>query len=139
MPKYKPIRAIRYEHLRASGFLNKEAMILSKVPQNIPYVREMMSDRRFILKKAEREGYTPKDYQLEIEKLYSDNNWSNYGIIAGKRLLKLDASAIYKMLREYEERWKNEHDEFRSPWVKRQKRNRNFENLFEKSFQQFRD
>ena len=136
----KTLRTRRYEKLKQSGFLDGEAFVLSRISQSVPYIREMMADRRYTLRQAEKEGLNKTDYIKTIKKLYDDRGWSEYAIINNKRMIKLDPRAIYKMLREYEELWKNEHDDaFRSPWVKKQKKHRNFEKLFERNFNQFHD
>lgn len=141
MPRYKPIRQKRYEKLRKAGFLPAEAHIFSRVPEKVPYLRAMVQDRKIILNKAIKRQVTEKKYRETIEKLYKKKGWSEYAIIANRRKYKMNASAFYKMLREYEDKFKDEKGSsaFKSPWVKKQKTTRDFEKKFDKAFQQFHD
>lgn len=141
MPRYKPIRARRYEDLRKSGFLSQEASILSKVPGYVPYLKELKHDRKSILNRAIKNNYTNAQYRKEIADLYDKNNWSEYAVIANQRLLRIDASAVYKMLREYEDKWKDEHgtQAFKSPWVKKQRDYVAFSRKFDNMNKMFHD
>jgi hypothetical protein len=138
MSRYKPIRSKRYETLRAAGFLAAEAHVLSKVPSKVPYLRMMMQDRKVILNRAIKKEYTQAKYKEAITKLYKVKGWSHNATIASKKQYQMNASAYYKMLREYEERYKDEKGSqaFKSPWVKKQKTfqdfSRKFDNLYNK-------
>lgn len=143
MPRYRPIRQKRYEKLRNAGFLANEAHVLSRIPEKVPYLRILVQDRKILYNKSIKKQYTLQQYRARIEKLYKKNGWSEYAIIANKRLYKLNASAIYRMLREYEDKYKDEKGSqaFKSPWIKKQRDFREFTKKFDKTFneQQFHD
>ena len=132
---YKPIRQRRYEKLRKSGFTRMEASTLSKIPEHIPYMAALRHDRRRDLREALKKGLTESQYELLVVRLYKQKGWSQYGIQANVELNKMDNRAVYKMLREYEDKYKDDKGQtaFKSPWVKRQKDFINFKSKFEKT------
>lgn len=137
MAKYKPVRQRRYEKLRGSGFLASEAHILSRVAEKVPYLQSLVADRKILFRKAISKNYTQVQYKAAVEKMYKLKGWSEYAIIASKRVYKLDASAIYKMLRDYETKYKDDkgNQAFKSPWVKKQKVFQEFSKKFERTYQ----
>jgi hypothetical protein len=136
MPHYKPIRQKRYENLRKDGFLPKEAHLLSRVPEKVPYLRALKQDRRIILARAIKKGDTQDTYKARITKMYKVKGWGYTGTNANKRIYEFNASAVYKMLREYEDRYKDEKGSnvFKSPWIKKQKVFAEFSRKFDKAF-----
>lgn len=141
MPNYKPIRLQRYEKLRRSGFTKLEARTLSKIPENTPYVKIMRQARAKDLKLAIKKGLTEAQYDKLILDLYKQKGWSQIGLNADIPVHKMDVRAVYKMLREYEDKYKDDQgmQNFKSPWVKKQKQFTDFSNKFDKTVQVFRD
>jgi hypothetical protein len=143
MPNYKPIRSKRYEHLRSVGFLHGEAQVLSKVPEKTPYLRAMKQDRKILFGKAIQRTYTQAQYKTMIEKQYKLKGWSHVETQGNRKVYKMCAAAYYRMLREYEDRYKDEKGSqaFKSPWIKKQKVFQDFSRKFDKAFdeKQFHD
>jgi len=110
---FRTRRQNRYSRLRSAGFLPFEARAMSKVPLRVcPYMKQLAKDRYKDFLKAKAEGMTRAGWQDKIKKLYSDNHW----LRAGKRRIEADP---WKMLREYEDRWKDKNPQYTSPWQKR--------------------
>jgi hypothetical protein len=134
--KYKPVRGVRYEHLRKAGFLHIEANILSKVPTKVPYLKDMINDRKEVYTKAKAEGISYVKYRQRIADIYDKAEWSKYGTMGNKTLMRMDKFAIYKMLRFYQDLWENEHGTFDSPWRHKQRTYQQFTSKFDRTFQQ---
>jgi hypothetical protein len=138
---YRPVRNRRYEKLRKSGFTKLEASILSKVPEYVPYMAALRHDRRRDLRQAQAKNLSQPEYEKLVSNLYKLKGWSEYGLNASIPLHKMDNKAVYKMLREYEDKYKDDQggQAFNSPWVKRQKDFRDFSKKFNNSVKQFHD
>ena len=112
------------------GFMPGEARPLSRVPFKIaPYTKEMFRDRQKMVKKvnADMKGASKtaiaKELEARIKKLYDTNRWTSLG----KRGIYRDP---WKMLRDYEDRWRDKFPQYTSPW---QPRRRDFVNYVGKA------
>ena len=110
---FRTRRQHRYLVLRDAGFLPFEARALSKVPTRIcPYMRHLIADRKAMFLDAKQTHATNKQYENRIKALYNTNKW----LSAGKLRIQADP---WKMLRDYEDRWRAKQPEYTSPWQKR--------------------
>ncbi len=110
---FKTRRQNRYSALRKAGMLPFEARPLSKVPVRVcPYMKQLTKERYQDFLKAKAEGATRTGWENRIKKLYSDNRW----LRAGKRRIEADP---WKMLREYEDRWRARFPQYTSPSEKK--------------------
>jgi len=112
---FKTRRQQRYQKLRDNGFLPFEARELSKVPAKVPYFKEIVKERRKILREAYKAKSTKKSYEEQIKDKYSKNGWIR-GTKSGKR--RLDP---WQLMRAYEDDYKQQHPAYDSPWKKKQK------------------
>ena len=127
---FRTRRQNRYLKLRNAGFLPGEARPLSRVPfKRAPYTKEMFADRQKMVQKvvADMKGASgtaiAKELERRVKKLYDTNRWTT----AGKRRIYRDA---WKMLRDYEDRWRDKFPQYTSPW---QPRRRDFVNYVAKA------
>jgi len=110
---FRTRRQARYLRLRNSGFLPFEARALSRVPTKIcPYMRQLIVERLEYLRAAQESGATKTQYEDKVKRLYKDEKW----LRAGK--IRVDADP-WKMLRDYEERWRVKNPQYTSPWEKK--------------------
>ena len=110
---FRTRRQARYSWLRERGMLPFEARAMSKVPVRVcPYMKQLTKERYQDFLKARAEGATRTGWENRIKKLYSDNRW----LRAGRRRIEADP---WKMLREFEDRWKDKNPQYTSPWQKR--------------------
>ena len=130
---YKIRRETRYLSLRQHYFLRFEARPLSKIPTRVcPYLREMIKDRERDAKKALKMGWTVRKFEASIRELYRLEGWVKKNR-AGK-----EVGDPWKMLREYEEKWKAKNPKYTSPWMKRWKDWRDSQKKMERTLQQQR-
>ena len=123
---YRTRRETRYMKLRNAGFLRFEARPLSKVPSKVcPYLRAMMEERRDWLRKEQKAGKTLKEYEAEIRELYRAKDWTK------KNRVGKTVADPWKMLREFEDKWKDKQPQYTSPWQGRQKKWRDFQRMLE--------
>lgn len=107
-------------HARAlqHGFMPYEADVLAKVPLTTPYVRSLYKERR-----EEYEAYAKDHSEAEwadyIRKRYESKGW----LTAGKFDIIYDA---WKMIRDYEHRFRARFPQYESPWEKRTRSRGNF-------------
>lgn len=128
---FRTRRQKRYENLRNNGFLPFEARVLSKVPRKVPYMPPLIANRAKLQVKAKKEEWSQKRYEDYIKKLYKDRGW--LGLTrTGK--VKYDT---WQMLRESEDRYRNKHPEYSSPWLKKQKVWRDFVAKFERTVEKY--
>lgn len=121
---FRTRRQQKYERLRLSGFLPFEARVLSKVPVRIcPYMKELMKERRAMFQKARADGATRAQWENLIKGKYNTNKW----LSAGRRRIEADP---WKMLRDFEDRFRDKNPEYTSPW---QKRVRDWQNFLRKA------
>ena len=116
---FRTRRQNRYIKLRGLGFHPYEARPLSKVPFKIaPYMKEMFYDRQKMVKevnaamKGASKTAITRELEARVRKFYGDNRW----LTAGKRKIYYDP---WKMLRDYESRWREKFPGYVSPWEKR--------------------
>lgn len=110
---FKTRRQNRYSQMRRAGFLPFEARPLSKVPFAIcPYLRRLIREREGELGKARRQGATQRQWEDHIKGRYAANRW----LRAGKKKIEADP---WRMLRDYEDKWKAKQPQYTSPWQKR--------------------
>lgn len=108
-------RQNRYTKLRQSGFLPFEARPLSRVPFKIcPYMRQLIRDRQADFLEAKREGATRAQYENQIKEAYGKNKWLTER--ETKKGVKYIEADPWKMLRDYEDRFRDKHPEYESPW-----------------------
>lgn len=111
----------RFEKLTKAGFLDTEARVLSKVPTNVPYMKGLIAERQALFNKAKKRDMTKGEYERRIKLKYHAKGWTEYGRMGDKHLRKFNQSAVWKMLRAYEDRYKDDHPSYKSPWIPRQK------------------
>ena len=117
----KTRRQNRYTKLRNAGFLPFEARPLSKVPfKTCPYMRQLIRERREEARQAIKEGLSRRQWEDFIKARYGKNNWTSY-----TRTGKVKADP-WKMLREYEDRWRNRQPDYTSPWEDKYRKWRDF-------------
>ena len=117
---FRTRRQQKYTKLRASGFLPFEARPLSKVPVRVcPYMKHLTKERREMFQKARAAGMTRIQWEGLIKEKYNTNKW----LRAGRIRIEADP---WKMLREFEDRWKDKNPQYTSPWEKRWKDWQNF-------------
>ena len=110
---FRTRRQQRYTKLRAVGFLPFESRALSKVPvKTCPYIGHLIEDRYKMFTEAQRDKVTAQQYENRIKALYRDNKW----LRAGKVRIEFDP---WRMLRDYEDRWRAKQPQYTSPWQKR--------------------
>jgi len=128
----KTRRQTRYAFLRrGEAFLPFEARPLSRVPFNIcPYIKELIRGRREEAAKFQKSGGTLKQWEDHIKELYKKNGWLTDRIRAGKRYTIADP---WRMLRDYEDRWRARQPEYSSPWEARYRKMKDFWNKFERT------
>jgi len=130
---YRTRREARYIKLRKYGFTRFEARPLSKVPTSVcPYFRELMRERQALMKKALKMGKSEKEYTDSIKELYRVNRWAKVN-----RAGKIVADP-WKMLREYEDRWKQKNPNYTSPWMKRWRNWKDFQRKVENTLRKQR-
>ena len=113
---YKTRRQERYRKLREAGLLPFEARPLSKVPwAKAPYMKDMLNERRRIVRNAHAQGLTDKQFEDLVKDIYRRNNYITLDRI-GRR--KLDP---WRLFRTHEDTYRAKHPEHTSPWVKRQR------------------
>lgn len=123
---FRKIRQARYEKLRKSGFLPFEARVLSRVPRKVPYMPQMVATRASLLARAKREKWSQQRFETNIKEQYRKKGWRKLNR-AGKTV-----NDPWQMLRDYDDRYKDKHPEYVSPWVKKQKRWRDFTSKYER-------
>lgn len=128
---FKTRRQGRYNVLRKSGFQPFEARPLSRVPFNVPYMTGMLRERLRDYEAAIKKGWTQTRYEEAIKRLCKDRHWITK-TRTGKR--RYDPWA---MLRGYENRYKEKHPEYVSPWVKRRKDFRKYVRELEESIAKY--
>ena len=117
---FRTRRQNRYSKLRQAGMLPFEARPLSKVPFKIcPYMRRLISERASELGKARRQGATQRQWEDHIKGRYAKNKW----LRAGKVRIEADP---WRMLRDYEDKWRAKQPQYTSPWQKRYRQWKDF-------------
>jgi len=123
---FRTRRQARYLRLRNSFFLPFEARPLSKIPTKIcPYLRAMIKERKEMARKAQAQGKTLTQFADQIKELYRINKWLKLN-----RAGKIVADP-WKMLRDFEDKWKSKNPQYTSPWMKKWKQWRDFQRMIE--------
>ena len=78
-----------------------------------PYLRAMLDERKEQGKKAQAMGKTLKEFELQIRELYRVNRW-----LKRNRAGKIVADP-WRMLRDFEDKFKAKNPQYTSPWMKR--------------------
>lgn len=106
----------RFHRLERSGlFLRIEAASLSFVPFNVPYYKQLIRDRQATFRQAQKEGQTSEQYEQGIIKDYIAHGWLRHK--RGK-----DVPDTFKLLRAYEDRYRDRQPQYESPWQKKPRR-----------------
>lgn len=125
---FRTRRQARYQKLRNSGFLPFEARALSRVPFKIcPYMRQLISDRQETVSEAKGAGATKAQYENQIKGLYNKEKW-----LKQDRIGKAVADP-WRMLRDYEDRWRQKQPSYTSPWEAKYRRWKDFYTKLERT------
>lgn len=128
MAQYKTRRMQRYNKLRTEyGFMPFEAQVFSKTPFNVPYMKQLIKERKKELKAANKAGLSTAKYQAQIKKKYIDNKFTKS---SGPNRIKLDP---WQLLRDQEEKFKLKNPMYDSPWKKKQRNFRDYMSKVEKT------
>ncbi len=119
--RLKTKRMRRYLKLVDAGFMPFEARGLSRIPFTVPYMGGLLRARHIRYTWARKKGLTDRQYAKAIRQLYLANDW-----------IKLDKAGRrrgdpWKLLREFEDRYREKHPEYQSPGEKRRRRFRRWE------------
>ena len=118
-----------YLKRRQDGFLPFEARSLSRVPPRVPYLADLVEERRAMVKKAKSLGTTQREFEMQVKNLYRVNNW----------LKKNEAGKIvadpWAMFRDFGDRFRQKNPEYDSPWEKRQRNWRDFQARIERTLE----
>lgn len=128
---FRTRRQARYETLRLKGFLPFEARPLSFVPRRVPYIPILLRGRARLFNRAQREGWSKARYYRHIKGMYADKDWFRR-TRTGRRVYD-----PWSLLRAAEDRYRDRHPEYVSPWMKRQKRFRDFISRFEATLEKY--
>ncbi len=128
---FRKTRQARYVNLRRNGFLPFEARPLSRVPRNVPYMPQLIATRASLLARARREGWSQIKYNISIKESYRKKGWRKLNRV-GKIV-----NDPWQMLRDYEDRYKDKHPEYTSPWLKKQKGWRDFTSKFDRGLEKY--
>lgn len=110
---FKTRRQSRYLLLRSAGLLPYEARPLSKVPlKSTPYMRALVKERQGEYRQAAKAKVGLRGYEAQIKDKYDKAGW----LTAGKWRIRRDP---WKMLRDYEDKWRAKNPQYTSPWEKR--------------------
>ena len=109
----------RRRYLEQSGFLLFEADDLCTIPGYVPYFKKLVRERRAELADWVRAGRTMREWELRLQRLYRDNKWIR--LVRG-----LPAADPFKMLRDFEDDYRDRNPEYDSPWEKNKRRRPDF-------------
>lgn len=120
-------REIRYSVARHHGLLPFEAQPLSRVPpEKCPYFEDLLESRATMLRKARQLGFTQRQFDAQIKELYRVNDWT-------KKNRKGEVIADpWKMLRNWEDKYRDKNPEYESPWEPRQRNFRGYQTKVER-------
>ena len=129
---FKTRRQEHYVKLCNAGFLKFEAYPLSKVPWKTPYLQGLVRQRQRRLKDSVQAKITIRQYEDSIKALYRSNRW-----LKRNRVGKIVADP-WRMLRDAEDKWKEQQATYESPWVRKYKDFRDFRARIERIMRQQR-
>jgi len=121
---FRSKRQKRYAYLIDRGFLPYEAQALSKVPRKIPYMPTLVASRVKLHNRAKRDNWSAARYTRHIQKMYIDKGWMTL-TRRGKQTY-----SPWAMMRDAEDRYKDKHPEYKSPWLRKQKQWRDFQSKY---------
>ena len=129
--KLRKARQARYAKLRQNGFLPFEAQPFSRVSFKVPYMPQLIATRASLQARAKREGWSQIKYRVAIKEQYLKKGWRKRNR-AGQIV-----NDPWRMLRDYEDRYKSKHPEYESPWVKKQKNWRGFTSKYDRGLEKY--
>lgn len=120
--------------MRKAGLLPFEAHALSRVPlEDIPYLKQLLTERRAMLAEATKKGLSQQDYERQIKQIYIDGSLIKVGT---KGDILLDP---FQLLRKLEEDYIAKHPDYVSPWKKRSRGWKNFISRWERTVEKQQD
>ncbi len=128
---FRQKREARYNDLRLVGFAKFEARALSKIPRSVPYLKDMAEKRasEYGAFKRRKSGDTSdKAWETFIVKRYIMKGWAKHHVRSSKE-------SAWEMLRHFEDKYKDDHPSYKSPWRTRQRDFRRAERKTEKAMQ----
>ena len=66
----KTMRQRRYNILMDAGFISTEAMVLSKVPRKVPYMKDIINRREDLKARSKAKGLSYPEYERQIKEYY---------------------------------------------------------------------
>lgn len=123
-------REARKRNLARCGYLPFEAAALSAIPtgelEKTPYLRQMVNNRKSLMRQALKEGWTKKRYIQTIKGLYDSKDWKLTKEQIQRRGGKLKLGNIvadpWAMVRQVEDEYRRKNPNYVSPWqAKKQK------------------
>lgn len=123
-------REARKRNLERHGFLPFEASALSAIPtgeiEQTPYLRQMVNNRKSLMRQALKEGWTKKRYIQTIKRFYDSKDWKLSKEQIQRRSGKLRLGNIvadpWAMVRQIEDEYRRTNPAYQSPWqAKKQK------------------
>ena len=95
---------------------------VSRMSLDTPYIQEMIQERAETYTKALELKLSRSQWVLTIKEMYEDRYWFN---------------DPWEMLRAWEERYKDKHPEYTSPWIKKKKQRADFGDKFDKGEEKY--
>jgi len=128
---FRTRRQKQYTYLRDKGFLPFEAQALSKVPRKVPYMPSLVRSRSATFNRAKKENWSNTKYEKYIKAIYRRKGWTTLTRAGGETF------SPWAMLRDVEDRYKDKHPEYTSPWLRKQKQWRNFQSKYERGEEKY--
>ena len=125
MPSIRPRRLQRRNVLLKSGFLPFEAMEISKIPVNAPYLKDMIKERRSAFQEAIRVKLPAYAWKEVVYDVYISRGLT-------KLRFGMDFPDVWKYIRMLAERSKTKYPEYTSPSKKQPKVKKTSEEFGEK-------
>ena len=124
---FRTKRQAQYVKLISKGFLPFEASALSKVPHKTPYMPTVVSARMHIYNRAKEQKWSQTRYENYIRAIYKKRGWMTLTRSGAKTY------SPWAMLRDQEDRYADKHPEYTSPWLRKQKQWRDFQEKMKNS------
>lgn len=104
--------------MRDSGFIRIEAQYLSVIPFYVPYILPMIRARRKDFQRALDRDWSRDRFETSIRRMYVERGWT----------FRTKWRRVYPqpwdMLREWEQKYRDKHPDYSSPWEPRLRRMR---------------
>jgi len=113
----------RYTILRNKYFTNFEAAVLSNVPLDLPFMKELIREREYKGQEARDSGMSEGQFINKIKQEYIDNEFITPENKERGTKARIN---VWKMLRNREKKYKDQHPAYESPWKKRRRNWRDF-------------